>query len=61
MSREEVVFIKGDHGVVEFIGSLRYALAIFEMQLQCGLCKKVVFKRWPLNKNFILGYIYMTI
>ena len=26
-----------------------------------GLNKKVVFKRWPLNKGFTLGCIYMTI
>ena len=26
-----------------------------------GLYKKVVFKKWPLNKGFTLGYIYMTV
>ena len=41
-------------------------LAIFETMMWSlygdGLYKKkVVFKRWPLNKDFILGYIYMTI
>ena len=46
---KEVVFIKGDHR------------AVLSHQLQCGLYKKVVIKRWPPNKGFTLGYSYMMI
>ena len=53
-----VVFIKGDHKVV--LSHLCDLMTMWSLY-RSGLYKKVVFKRWPLNKGFTLGYIYMMI